>query len=32
MTQPTPNKQHLLLVDDDQRMRELLTDVFTGKG
>jgi DNA-binding NtrC family response regulator len=32
MTQPTPNKQHLLLVDDDQRMRELLADVFTGKG
>jgi len=32
MTSSTSNKQHLLLVDDDQRMRELLTDVFTGKG
>lgn len=32
MTSPISNKQHLLLVDDDQRMRELLTDVFTGKG
>jgi len=32
MSKPTANKQHLLLVDDDQRMRELLTDVFTGKG
>lgn len=32
MTRPPLNKQHLLLVDDDQRMRELLTDVFTGKG
>ena len=32
MTKPTLNKQHLLLVDDDQRMRELLTDGFTGKG
>jgi len=33
MTSHIPNKQqHLLLVDDDQRMRELLTDVFIGKG
>ena len=32
MTSQPPQKHHLLLVDDDQRMRELLTDVFTGKG
>ena len=32
MTTPTLDKQRLLLVDDDQRMRELLTDVFSGKG
>jgi len=32
MTTLTPDKQRLLLVDDDQRMRELLTDVFTAKG
>lgn len=32
MTTPFPDKLRLLMVDDDQRMRELLTDVFTGKG
>jgi len=32
MTSQSPPKLHLLLVDDDQRMRELLADVFTSRG